>query len=819
MEASKERLNNRGATLIMVLVCMLFVGIIASAILVLVTNNLEISKTEKHINATFYNAEGAADQVRTLLQEYANTAINNAYTRWLQQYSIGEQAAGEVYSKLFVEEMLSALETNLLGTPLGDIEEDATSFSYDRTKLGELKNLIGDDHAEWADSDSSTLQVLIENGGIRIKDVAIKYTDDDGNITMVTTDIVFKPETPKFLVNSLAGQNLNIAYYTLIANGNITNVTDVIFNGSIYSGSNLYLSKNVSAYAQYIVAKNNIQIEPGASITVKGVKGAFGDSYSDNKLWTNNITLLNNSKMDMKGSVYLADDLTLEDSSEFTLTGDDAESGFYGYNISDASLDQADPNSVKSKFGTPKGSSAIVINGKDVKLNLAAANHVWIAGKAFIDIGSVKNDAGADALCAPVAFPEGESIALKGQQAAYLLPGECIPSVGHNPMTREEFLRLYTDDAYANTNDGTEFVYRGFQDIDLNKVLLSGNSLVEEYVNAEMPFRPAFIVYGGAKLVYLYLNFKSLDAAAKYFKEYSTNESTANLVNGRMSFFGTAGQILLPTSGRIDNSGNIMAFNEGKLTVTEANLRYTGADSDFSAALSKKFNLSRRFRGLYNGLSENYTGVAENVTDTILNMDLFSEGEITIYKADESEDYSLKIPNELILKAPGHADMPYDIEGALPLMTGVYSFRLDPSDNPGDYCLDRDGNHRNDDLSDEFYTNTRYDEYRDEVEKYRLFVAKGKVKISGNGNGIVVAGGDVEITSGNFKGLIIAGGKITISGGAHFTADPIIVSTIMQNSKLMRVLFNLDTAVNVTEEDGKMISGLIMINFENWRKN
>jgi hypothetical protein len=49
---------------------------------------------------------------------------------------------------------------------------------------------------------------------------------------------------------------------------------------------------------------------------------------------------------------------------------------------------------------------------------------------------------------------QGESVSFKGNQAAYLMPGDSIEGVWHNPMTRAEYDALQAREHTAPAADG-----------------------------------------------------------------------------------------------------------------------------------------------------------------------------------------------------------------------------------------------------------------------------------------------------------------------------------------------------------------------------
>ena len=81
----KRILSNEGAALIVVLVCMLFIGVIAAIVLGLAQSNLKNIGTGMKSSDNFYEAEEALDELKDSLKTLANNAIKVQHALMISQ--------------------------------------------------------------------------------------------------------------------------------------------------------------------------------------------------------------------------------------------------------------------------------------------------------------------------------------------------------------------------------------------------------------------------------------------------------------------------------------------------------------------------------------------------------------------------------------------------------------------------------------------------------------------------------------------------------------------------------------------------------------
>ena len=107
--------DNRGASFVAVLVCVLFIGILASIVLGVVHSNLTNNTTRSRSTVNFYEGEEAVDELQNNLKQRAATAMTKAYEEWLRTYSTvpdseKDEAFGKLFSKCFENEVADYFE-------------------------------------------------------------------------------------------------------------------------------------------------------------------------------------------------------------------------------------------------------------------------------------------------------------------------------------------------------------------------------------------------------------------------------------------------------------------------------------------------------------------------------------------------------------------------------------------------------------------------------------------------------------------------------------------------------------------------------------
>ena len=725
----------------MVIVISLFVGIIAALVLALTMRNFQSQKLKKESAGNFYSAEEVVDEIRTQLERYADQAAQSAYTTWLAQYSYMKN--NDERRKLFFdvyEETFRKLITIHFLEEGGDYyykdwfdgvkTADGARITWNEAegviKLG-IRPDTDEDGNPLTDPLDPEKPIYISDGEVTVEGISITFTGPDGKSTSITTDLTLNIEYPGFRLFSASNENPAFRYI-LISDGNIYNsgANDKInLIGNIYSGGDSLLpgTKGIrfsngammQLSSDKIITRETLAADDKAAVTINGYKEtsvplADGGTYFVSDIWANNISLsksaggMGGSSITAWGKAYVADDLTLNaDNSNFTLTGE-----YYGYSINNALSTDLDRN------GTPDGSSAVIINGKNVNLDLSNAEKIWISGKAFLTV--TDNEFESDLKV--VNIVQGESLTFRSLQAAYLLPGECMNTYGHNPIDKDEITTPVTVSLSA---------YRDKTGIDLSS-----------YLDYSQPYKTVTVRYkkGGRlhTLIYYYMNFRNHNAAREYFETYynANNELSLN----RMAMFEN-GTILVNEDGLI-NTGNVISYNsvDGRKTLklNSGNAKYSD-----EKVVSNESELNTKYEALVTTLNEDNSGTTldNKLTESIV---LFSEVEKDLNGSNmkiitpAGEDYfSVTLPGTtnhgitkhyyLILgKDVNLNDSNYGLDstGAIVLATGNVNITGGITFNGlivagGDICMN---GHNMTLKNDDAFISALLSQYPDEVGKY-----------------------------------------------------------------------------------------------------
>ncbi len=498
---SSLKKNNNGSTLIMVVICIAFISIVCSLLLSLTVCNMQMKSVNYKAQSNFYEAEEILDRMRMGIGDVVAEAVTEAYDEAMREYINTAENVEELFKEKYYDKLS------------GEFTDTAAAEAI-------LKTYCTDKEIQVSGIDDRESEKTIT-----LTNVTVNYTNSDHYRTTLSTDIVIRPPGMELDVQSKYPQAFSA--YSLIADKQIRldNATGVTVNGNVYAGDNGIMLKNKSgltlANADNIITRGNIGVENGGSLTVKGDQRTT--------VWAENIETI-------KGTGGAADE------AQITVEGDDSSGGKVTCYIADDLMINAS-NSIVTINGeycgygcgdtAAQGSSSIIINGRNSELDLSGTSMLSIAGRAYIATEAAE-------------IPTGESLAIKSNQYAYLVPDECIWS-GTNPAILSDSLPP-ADDKRVDLSKA--------EGIDISKY----TTKYKEVFYNEGPS-------GGPKLVYYYLLFPTEEAADRYLEDYYTANSEKfddwNRYSGDTEY---AKDIRLKGSGStILSAGNIFTAAGGKL--------------------------------------------------------------------------------------------------------------------------------------------------------------------------------------------------------------------------------------------------------------
>lgn len=500
MKKNSFHKDDRGASLLAVLILMVVVSAIAVVITKITIVNIQMKEVERGTKKNFYSADAIMDDLRTGAREQAETALENAYADVLQHYvdyTSGGKNAQDVFKqnymngleKYFADPMKTKVDTT---NEQGNVVYRVAGYDADKVK-GCI--LDGTQQGCFVAPADPKYEIDYGAGTFTLKDVRVVYKDAQDYETTITTDLVFSTPDMNFSGQSQVKEFMK---YALIADDQINvNASNVTVDGSVYAGvGGIVASGNGTGElkGRMILTRGDIVADMGSALKV-------GDGNSS--IWAENLMTTGKSAatLDVNGNMYVADDLALNaKESKVTLQGN-----YYGYNFQ-KNYGAGDTVATDADF-----SSAIMINGKSSSLNIQNLKYLLLAGRTYISRGN--NSSNTD-------IQMGESIAARTNQLAYYVPERYVK------VESGESTLLKWNDAQKVRIGEKEYPI-GESDyaasIHVDPVKLDG------WLNHANPIVPYYYING----VNYYLNFKSQqDANEFYAAYYAGNTSKAGGLAG-----------------------------------------------------------------------------------------------------------------------------------------------------------------------------------------------------------------------------------------------------------------------------------------------
>lgn len=599
--------DQRGASLLLVLFCMTFIGLLATILLTATMSNLRMKLVDTKSKSNFYTAESAVDELKLGLEELAEDCLKQAYTYMLQTYSVTpESERHHVLLRKFVNTLYqnlakdSAMEESALREPSlltrYLLSADPSSITIDSSEIRVHRN-----YTEYS---------------VTIKGVTVSCVNEEGYESTITTDLKI---TSAFPVNLIGAVNYNGIYYTdygVIADQFLKKEEAGLatVSGNVYAGEGITVRNpfaELKLQSDQIVSKGKLEVLDRGRLTVLPIskEGKITNAIWAKDLLTSNTFSYNASEyepvtyLDLSANLYIADDLTMNARKGNVVI----QGNYYGYHLSNATISNQD--------GTPQGSSSISINASESSLSMEEVQTAWIAGKTYLSVPRTYGFSTGESDKTPVMA--GESISFKGTQIAYLVPGNCILGVGHNPMTEAEYQNILGN-------------VTGYG-IDITKNGREGGIVLENYTDARNPYQAIVVQYQNSSgvnhhMVYLYLKFRNSNAASDYFNEYRKQYQGKIESLARSMKLGT---IQLRKTGdvfAIRNTGNVLSYDgttmQYKVRSDSAGIQIDSRD-EYLDGYADIF--TAKYQGLISCLDENNNSVS--LTDSLAERLIYYQSE------------------------------------------------------------------------------------------------------------------------------------------------------------------------------------------------
>lgn len=511
--------------MVMVVCVVTIVAILVTIALAMGLLNYQMKVTNRNSKNNFYDAERVLDEIRLGLQNDVSLVMSEAYYQTLEDYADKdlkevEEHFGDVYTEQLRERLKSSADKRYYDM------EYLLSFLDSRVK----KNT----KLETAEGKKAVLSV--NSDGVTLKNLYLTYIDEKEYISRVATDIQIRIPDLNF---SRFHSTSNVVQYALIAQQgiNVEGTTKTLnLNGSVYAGSSTTAKGIVVKNGSTVNLLNGKALVTSDTVTVKA--GGTLNQEEKATLWTNDIVSENNSNLTLQGNTYVANDLTLFGSASVTLGGE-----YYGFGNPKAALQAASVQDLKLQSDIDDSpadySSSIIVNGigtsGKARLNLKDSETLMLAGNAYVGDSKVFM---------------GESLTVKSNQIAYLVPESCMMGAS-NPMTAEMRTEMLKGVA-GETEQNQEVNFR-------NQLLLR----VQTDVSGDVEQVVQMLSKDG--LYYYYMQFSSPKAANQYFAAHYQSPASDKIKN-YLQYYVEDQEVKINTDAKLESNGNILVYDENGIS-------------------------------------------------------------------------------------------------------------------------------------------------------------------------------------------------------------------------------------------------------------
>lgn len=184
-----KRMNSRGSAMLTVVLVVTFLTILATTLMYITGMNFQIKQADYQNKKNFYTGETALEEIKSNLSMDASKAAAEAYNNvTLQFVSLGTKELRQLqYNNEFVTLIQQEWDTKL--AVCGSWDALLIGY-YTDTTHGKLEiDSAYDGNGDGAFSSGEVLYVDPTNGLVKIQGVRMKYTNEKGLTTIISTDL------------------------------------------------------------------------------------------------------------------------------------------------------------------------------------------------------------------------------------------------------------------------------------------------------------------------------------------------------------------------------------------------------------------------------------------------------------------------------------------------------------------------------------------------------------------------------------------------------------------------------------------------------
>lgn len=765
LQRYRDQQSNKGSSLVMVVSIVAIIGILAFSLLTISLITYKMKATNMNSKRNFYDAEKVMDDISLGLQEDISKAAGDAYAWTLENFS-ANNATEEVRRSNYVNKFYDVLLQRILD----DTVVNTYALHY---KVDHLKGMVSDDAKADAKSvlvkaygDLNIINQDIDSGTYTIKNLFVKYTDKKNYTTEIRTDVVLS--CPQLDFDQMNTVPLDLTTFALVANNKTeTSGNNIKIKGSSYLGNQgveIFPANDISF--ENPTGNNTCRIITAGNVKVKQ-KGSFsvGDVY---QLWARSL-VLDGADANVAGQTYLNNDIVLDTlktgsnqyiSSKLTMSGNlfaygnpktagaaeiyrqvyqkngtvDGTERFqksYEPYYSDGNLSSGDQSLMD--VNEADFSSAVLINGRNATIDFSGLDEMVIAGNAYVG-ASLKGSGNTD-------IKMGETLSLKSDQRAYLVPPEYIAPFskfgGKNPMLSSNYSKLNDDIktkmGYAHESDIALWDYLR---TDTNAVASIPEDLAKDGVVdiRRVVYRLSYNTSASVNnMVYFFLVFNNEESANEFAKNHWMEARNLSSLKGHLypdfdgeNYLDAAGndnssvKITYPTGLDLDNPGEFNTYFNGCVLLPK------GKDTKFYPGMLARSNKYPNLDADEANYQQTYAALRHKLT-------VDATGMSSVEGARELYD-NLVVPDMNALTSP---------KVGIPLGDKrVYTQDGDPSSKMCAVVVNGD------------------------------YTVPASAEESGFPIHVIIANGNVTVPENcNYTGLLVAHGKVTLGAGALLTAN------------------------------------------------
>jgi hypothetical protein len=783
------KLNNRGSSMTLALVAIIFVTLLASTVLAVSVSNLSLKRVETSSKKAFYTAETAVDELYNALGQQALTSMNDAYVDQLSEQidkegNIADNTEANKAMKIkFLNNVLEALTSDPDDSTVvaGSITGSSTYISAPNlaTVNQWFKSQIESEPMDIKSVGTVSAYASDSTGYyVEIKDVVINYKSESGYYADITTDFrVTYPEVDVVFYNASSDEFLD---YCLLADidvsfGNLKNDTvnpkvpgtgvTATVNSGIYAGAllNVYHGSNVTLSGNSkVVSHSGINITSGQKsgneegLTSDEVSSLTVDAAT---VWT-------------KGDVALAGEFTASPGAALTTT---ANSKLYVLDDLEMNVEKSSASISGAYYGygysnlKDQANSSFIMNKNYCELNVNATT-LMLLGHAFVDIGTQGG------------YETGESSSIKNTQEIYLVLDSFLQDKVTNPFSGtatgipEDYTRTTSDILKNYVN------YDKLQNFFAYSLLDSDKPVTLEYDSSKNAY-------------YLYYNFSKSSGEVSDGLSHNQELYAKAVLTGELT--------VEDGDGNVTETKNVTAdeYYQQERKILEKNIRKTFKNGGSISINASEVSVLGPYASAMSysataGVSVSLAGDTLKIQDTIDKDKKTIAGASTLTK---------NIANYLEQLYGGNMSK----TGAFDNYVNVKTAKLEVAE-----CTDKNG--------------VKYTGFADSCKgtddnTYALRVVNTNANYTVTDDyGIIIYTGSGTVTvEKDFTGLILSDGYICVKSGSavEITSNRDVLSAILDEKTDFAKFFSAYYTEDA--EDGSSIAGLDyddFVSLRNWRK-